>query len=111
MVHVCAVEGGFILHAMSILERLPATLSGRAARGRGASEVGAISLESDQCLEANTQYQYWLRPRPGRSGERRKCKYMERVGVSGRPGYRWKALGELSKYPGPLRSIRGNYTL
>ena len=26
---------------------------------------------------------------------RGECKYMERVGVSGRAGYRWKALGEL----------------
>ncbi len=30
---------------------------------------------------------------------RGKCKYMERVGVSGRTGYRWKALGELSRSP------------
>ena len=28
---------------------------------------------------------------------RGECKYSERVGVSGRPGYRWKALGELSR--------------
>jgi hypothetical protein len=33
----------------------------------------------------------------GHQAPRGKCHYMERVGASGRPGYRWKALRELSR--------------
>ena len=33
----------------------------------------------------------------GEQAPRGPCHYMERVGLSGRPGYRWKALGELSR--------------
>ncbi len=31
---------------------------------------------------------HWLRPLSGPSSPRAKCKYMERVGARGRPGYR-----------------------